>query len=574
MIFGGAGSDTLDAGVGARAPEQAVADFGVDQASAVAINDAFSPIADASPQVLVELPEPAFNGSDHFYTFDVAVGGHLVVAPDSQLPVANGYDFSLFDAAGNFIKTNDLDLPLDVSDLAAGRYVLRIGTSGSNNSDQTGYVRVNLSTAVPIERHNELNGGMGDDTFLVHAADDVVVEASDQGTDTVIADLSWTLSANVENLTLTGGALNGVGNALANTITGNESANVLNGGNGADTLIGGGGNDVLRGDAGADRMEGGADNDAYRIDNPGDLVVEKVGEGIDKVFSGISYSLTAETENLILAGTEAINGKGNALANQITGNSAANVLDGGAGIDVMLGGGGDDTYYVDNRSDRVYETTTAKSTGDAGGLDTVISTATYTLVGSGRQFIENLTLTGSALINGTGNDIGNRISGNNSANILTGNGGADTLVGYNGDDRLYGGADADVLIAGTGNDRLDPGTGKDAMTGGTGADTFVFSSASVADAGSQALADRISDFSHAEHDRIDVRGVDADLLTAGDQAFTFIGEAAFTGHAGELRIERTATATFIEGDITGDGVADGFIRLAPGLTLVGGDFML
>ena len=575
VIDGGAGSDVLDAGIGGPAPEQVVTAFSTDSTAPVAIDGAFSAKSGASPQAVIEVQEPAFINSDGFYSFDVAEGGHLVVANSNSQPLLNGYSFTLFDADGNQVAINEFDFPLDVANLAAGRYVLDITASGGAFFE-TGLVEINLSTAVPPDRHNVLTGGTGNDTYLVHQADDVVIEKPKEGTDTVIADLSWTLSANVENLTLKdgAGAINGAGNALANTVTGNDSANILNGGSGDDTLIGGGGSDILRGDSGADHMEGGGGNDAYRVDNPGDLVVEKVGEGIDKVISSISYTLTAETENLILTGTDAINGTGNALANQITGNGAANVLDGGAGIDVMLGGGGDDTYYVDNRSDRVYETTSAKSAADAGGIDTVMSSATYTLVAAGRQFVENLTLTGSAAISATGNEMANRISGNNSANTLSGNGGDDTLVGYDGNDRLYGGAGNDVLIGGTDNDRIDPGTGKDAMTGGTGADTFVFTTAGVADAGSQTLADRISDFSHAEHDRIDLRAVDADVLAGGDQAFSFIGTAAFGHHAGELRIEHTASATFIEGDVNGDSVADGFIRLAPGLTLVAGDFLL
>ncbi len=575
VIDGGAGSDVLDAGVGGPAPEEVVTTFSNDSTAPVAIDGAFSAKAGASPQAVIEFQEPAFNHIDGFYSFDVGLGGHLVVASDINQPLLSGYTFNLFDTAGNQIATSGSDLPLDVADLQAGRYVLRV-TSDGTGSFETGLVEVNLSTAVPPDRHNVLTGGTGNDTYYVHQADDVVIEKPKEGTDTVIADLSWTLSANVENLTLKAGAgaINGAGNALANTVTGNESANILNGGSGNDTLIGGGGDDILRGDTGADHMEGGTGNDAYRVDNPGDIVVEKPGEGIDKVISSISYTLTANTENLILTGTDAINGTGNELANQITGNAAANVLDGGAGIDVMLGGGGDDTYYVDNRSDHVYETVTAGSTVDAGGIDTVMSSATYTLAAAGRQFVENLTLTGSAAISATGNELANRISGNNSANTLVGNGGDDTLVGYNGNDTLYGGAGNDVLIAGSGDDRLDPGTGRDAMTGGLGADTFVFSNAGVADATSQTLADRISDFSHAEHDRIDLRAVDANLLAGGDQAFSFIGTAAFGHHAGELRIEHTATATFVEGDVNGDGVADGFIRLAPGLTLVAGDFLL
>lgn len=576
VINGGAGSDILDAGVGGRAPEPPVTTFGTDFAGAVAINDAFSPNADAAPIAIIAFQELAFSEAVGFYTFDVAAGGHLLVENDKAIPLSNGYGFTLFDADFNFVATNVVDEPLDVTDLAAGRYVLEVTTNGSSNFNLTGYTKVSLSTATPPERHNVLTGGTGSDTFLVHATDDVVIEHAREGNDTIIADLSWTLPDNVENLTLKAGAgaINGAGNAQANTITGNASANVLDGGDGADTLIGGAGDDLLRGNAGSDRMAGGTGNDTYRVDSTGDTVIEKAGAGIDKIYAGISLKLAANVENLVLVGTKSINGTGNALANRISGNGAANVLDGGGGNDVLIGGAGNDTYHVDTGGDRVYETVTTTSAVDAGGIDTVISTVTFTLDQSGCQFVENLTLAGTDAIDATGNDRANTLTGNANANTLTGNGGADRLVGYQGNDSLSGGAGNDVLIAGGGNDRLDPGSGIDVLFGGQGADTFVFGGAALADAGAQAQADRISDFNHNEHDRIDLHGIDANTVAAGDQAFAFIGTAAFTGHAGQLRIEHTANATYVVADIAGDGVGDGYIRLAAGLTLVAADFVL
>jgi hypothetical protein len=107
-----------------------------------------------------------------------------------------------------------------------------------------------------------LNGGTGHDSYVVDDAGDVVTEGAAAGTDTVSASISYTLTANVETLALTGSAdLNGTGNTLANTINGNSGANVLSGGGGGDILNGLAGNDTLNGEAGNDTLDGGADND-------------------------------------------------------------------------------------------------------------------------------------------------------------------------------------------------------------------------------------------------------------------------------------------------------------------------
>ncbi len=197
-----------------------------------------------------------------------------------------------------------------------------------------------------------LTGGDGSDTYVIGTNGDLVVEtnatATSGGVDTVLSSLpSYTLTANVENLTLTAGALNGTGNTLNNIINGTAAANSINGAEGDDNLFGFGGNDTLIGAAGVDTLTGGDGSDTYVIGTNGDLVVETnataTSGGVDTVLSSLpSYTLTANVENLTLT-AGALNGTGNGLNNLISGTAAANSLNGAGGNDTLIGGSGNDT---------------------------------------------------------------------------------------------------------------------------------------------------------------------------------------------------------------------------------------
>ena len=179
-------------------------------------------------------------------------------------------------------------------------------------------------------------GGAGNDTFIVENIADMVIESVDEGFDTVNSFINYALTANVERLSLQG---------LANLSgTGNELDNVLDGNNGNNHLVAGAGNDTLQGKGGADTLEGGTGNDLYYVDNVGDVVIELGNQGTDKVSSMISYTLTANVEQLFLTGIAGLNGTGNALNNVIYGNAGSNQLDGGSGNDTLNGGAGNDTY--------------------------------------------------------------------------------------------------------------------------------------------------------------------------------------------------------------------------------------
>ncbi|NIX76848.1 calcium-binding protein [Microvirga terricola] len=186
-------------------------------------------------------------------------------------------------------------------------------------------------------------GGVGNDTYYVDDAGDQIIETSTGGTaDKVFTSASYTLSANIENLTATGtAAISLTGNASNNVIIGNAAANVLNGEAGNDTLDGG---------AGADKMAGGTGNDVYYVDNAKDVIVEtSTGGTADLVYTSVSYILANYVENLTALGADAISLTGNALKNTITGNAGANKLAGGLGNDILIGGAGKDRFVFDTK---------------------------------------------------------------------------------------------------------------------------------------------------------------------------------------------------------------------------------
>ena len=285
---------------------------------------------------------------------------------------------------------------------------------------------------------NALQGGTGDDIYIVSVLGDTIIEYAGEGIDTVRTALSsYTLRANLERLVYTGsGSFTGTGNAADNELTG---------GSGNDTLDGGLGNDV---------MTGGGGDDIYIVDALGDAVVELAGGGTDTVRTGLSsYTLGNQVERLVFTGTGSFAGTGNALANAIVGGSGNDTLDGGAGADLLTGGGGNDVYLIDDAGDLIVEIA-------GGGSDTArVSAASYTL---GAE-VEALVFVGTGSFSGTGNA---------SANTLTGGADDDSLSGAGGDD---------LLIGLGGNNVFDGGSGTDTVSyaGATGAVTGNFSTGLV-----------------------------------------------------------------------------------------------
>ncbi|MGF6230196.1 Ca2+-binding RTX toxin-like protein [Inquilinus ginsengisoli] len=448
-----------------------------------------------------------------------------------------------------------------------------------------------------------LRGGAGNDTLEGGAGIDTL-DGGD-GVDTVsylddpygaIVDLTLGIGAGSDNQPDT---LIGIENVIG-TIYGGD---VLTGNNGSNVLSGRGGNDLLRGGGGADTLDGGHGGPW----GPGTGIIETDIVAYYSSATAVTVDLAAGTaaggdaQGDILIDIEAVTGS-NVGGDVLTGTSGANSLWGYGGDDLLRGGNGADkldggtgvdtaTYYAS-----ALGVTVGPGSGSGGDAQ-----------GDKLDGIENL----------TGSNIG--------GDSLTGTDGANVLRGWGGDDQLFGGAGADTLDGGVGSDtasyfgnggavtvNLAAGTasggtaqgdvlisiesvdgsnfndtltgsganntmrgwtGRDMLTGGAGADRFIYAATSESAVG--ANADRITDFSHAQGDRIDLSTIDANGGAPGNGVFTFIGTGLFTGVPGQLRFAVTSPGvTTIAGDVNGDGTSDFHIQLTGNLALVAGDFVL
>jgi Ca2+-binding RTX toxin-like protein len=389
----------------------------------------------------------------------------VTLADGSPLPSWLAYDSATFTLSGTPSPTQigNLALRVTATDLAGASAGINFDFAVAAMLDQTIIGTTANNNLVGGSGNDTLDGlagadtmagGYGDDTYFVERAADQVIELANQGIDTIHSTVTYTTSANVENLVLLGTAgITAIGNELNNILTGNSGNNTLDGKAGADTMIGGLGNDI------------------YTVDSVNDVVIELADEGTDRVNSSIDYTLGDNLENLTLTGTANINGTGNDLNNTLVGNAGDNQLiggdgndnlNGGLGADTMIGGLGNDIYTVDNVNDVVIELADE-------GTDRVNSSISYTLGVN----LENLTLTGTADINGFGNSLANALAGNVGNNYLYGLAGNDTITGNTGYDILQGGDDNDTLSGNAGNGLLDGGTGNDRLTGGVDNDLII-----------------------------------------------------------------------------------------------------
>ena len=295
-----------------------------------------------------------------------------------------------------------------------------------------------------------LDGGSGNDTYVLDTGRSRrIIEARSRGVRIKVkSSMTYTLGANVENLTLTSNATHGTKIERANIIIGNAENNFLDGAGGADTLEGGGGDDT------------------FSVDDEDDVILEAEGAGLDSIRASASYVLAEGVGvELLIAATEntSINLTGNSFANALSGNTSDNRLDGGDGNDTIVGHQGDDTLIGGGGNDLLHGAEGVNSLvggagndvyyadsndvnhcqGEDGGYDKQYASASFTLGRRPGDRRNSIAVDGALDL--TGKSFAQILLGNAQDSILDGNGGRDALQGAGGNDIFYVDSDDEVI---------------------------------------------------------------------------------------------------------------------------------
>jgi Ca2+-binding RTX toxin-like protein len=585
-LAGGMGSDRLDGGGGSDTASYYAEDVGVD----VDLSTGRGSGGNAQGDVLISIENLTGSEGNDRLIGDAGANRLLGDSGDDVLRGGAGADYLEGGPGCDTVSYYGSTVGVIVTVEYTSRY--------ERGGDAEGDILGSIENITGSQGNDTLSGGDGVNVLAGWGGNDFLVggpgaDRLDGGTgaDTVSYFISsYGVTVDLAAGTGFGGGAPGDTLVSIENVTGSRHSDTLNGNAGANVLAGWAGSDLLRGGAGADRLDGGIGTDTATFYG------DAVGVVVD-LAAGIGTGGNAQGDTFI--GVENVNGSqandtltGNAGANLLAGWGGDDVLRGGAGADKLDGGTGADTasYYGTTVGVTVNLSAGTGSGGDAQG-DTYFA-------------IE-------------------KVNGSQANDSLSGNAGANTLAGWGGDDVLRGGAGADKLDGGAGSDTvsyyngtvgvtvnlatgagtsgdaqgdtfvsienvtgstradeitgsavanvLNGWAGQDVLRGGGGADRFVFSAASDSAVGK---ADRITDFSHTQGDRIDLSAIDANTGAAGNQAFGFIGSGAFTHQAGQLRATVSGGVTTIAGDLNGDGVSDFQIQLTGSISLVAADFVL
>jgi Ca2+-binding RTX toxin-like protein len=570
LIDGGAGNDTITGSAGA---DIIAGGDGNDILAGGAGNDMLS-YASAGAAVVVNLSltvnqNTGGAGLDRVSGFENVTGSafadtltgdaaaNVIVggAGDDQMTGGAGADNFAFTSLGDLSSAGDTITDFasvsDQIDLSSIPGLAFIGTNAFSNV--SGQVRYELSAGTTRIQIDSDGDGVADRAITIANGQFTLAETT-AGSMILISLSAINGTANNDNLIGTNNAdvisaLGGndfvQGRGGNDIIFGGEGNDTLNGDgqtnytgpSGDDTLFGEGGDDLLRGGAGVDTYDGGAGNDRisfYIFASTQGVIANLTTQTIANDGFGNAETMTS-IEGL---------GAGTAFADHFTGDENANQLLAANG-DTVIALGGDDVIQLDG----------APVTLDGGEGNDSISVFTLSRLvpdttGDGLADLETGTqgvivdLSLGQIINDGFGLSGTLISIEN----VGGSGLADTLTGDAGDNRLTGGGGNDSLAGGGGADRLIGGLNDDTMTGGAGADVYVFET--VADLST--TGDQIADYELGA-DTLDFSAI------AG---LTFIGTAAFSNAAGQMRYERSGGQTVILIDANGDGVADGRVVIA------------
>jgi Ca2+-binding RTX toxin-like protein len=400
-----------------------------------------------------------------------------------------------------------------------------------------------LDTIVGTDDADSLDGASGDDVIrgkggndTIHAADGNDSVDGGDGDDSIFG------GEGVDTL------LGGLGSdTLIGSQAPDDTGNSLNGGDGTDFLVVVGGGNTLDGGSGTDALIFFGDGDELHGGDDADQITNMASGNAGSASDVIVFG--DDGDDLLWVGLSAAKGDVASSVYGGAGNDTLNIFAGELGHlgSLLSGGDGDDLIKARSAGDDTIDGGTGfdivSYIGRAYGITADLVEGTAHGKGVGHDSLTSI----EGFIGGINDDVA---TGDSLANSLAGKNGNDVLIGGAGDDTIDGGGLADTITGGQGADH---------MNGGGGADTFVYNSVTESTDAARDVIDHLK-----KHDVIDLSAIDADVNTAGDQAFTRV--AAFDGHAGQMTLTFSGGVTLLQVDVDGDAQADMTIQLTGHVT--------